>query len=133
SYTMQQAVEDKTVTPLLYEERIPDLNVNDKAIDVWFDRITEKLTEQQKTDLKKKFSQKGQIYQTEGRIELIAHDISDHFQNFKQQNLKGQLACDSKISAIRYKIALDKIGKVSSVVAISAPDKREGHEAVDQD
>ena len=133
SYTMQQAVEDKTVTPLLYEERIPELNVNDKAIDTWFERITQKLTEQQKTDLKKKFSQKGQIYQTEGRIELIAHDISDHFQNFKQQGLKGQLACDSKVSAIRYKIALDKIGKVSSVVSMSAPDTREGHEAVDQD
>jgi len=133
SYTMQQAVEDKTVTPLLYEERIPDLNVNDKAIDAWFERITQKLTEQQKTDLKKKFSQKGQIYQTEGRIELIAHDISDHFQNFKQQGLKGQLACDSKVSAIRYKIALDNIGKVSSVVAMSAPDTREGHEAVDKD
>lgn len=133
SYTMQQAVEDGTVTPLLYEERIPDLNVNDKAIDAWFERITQKLTEQQKTDLKKKFSQKGQIYQTEGRIELIAHDISDHFQNFKQQGLRGQLACDSKASAIRYKLALDKIGKVTSVVAMSAPDTREGHEAVDQD
>lgn len=133
SYTMQQAVEDKTVTPLLYEERIPDLNMNDKAIDAWFERITQKLTEQQKTDLKRKFSQKGQIYQTEGRIELIAHDISDHFQNFKQQALKGQLACDSRVSAIRYKMALDKIGKVSSVVAMSAPDTREGHEAVDQE
>jgi type I restriction enzyme R subunit len=133
SYTMQQAVEDGTVTPLLYEERIPDLNVNDKAIDAWFERITQKLTEQQKTDLKKKFSQKGQIYQTEGRIELIAHDISDHFQNFKEQGLKGQLACDSKVSAIRYKVALDKIDKVTSVVAMSAPDTREGHEAVDQD
>jgi len=133
SYTMQQAVEDKTVTPLLYEERIPDLNMNDKAIDAWFERITQKLTEQQKTDLKKKFSQKGQIYQTEGRIELIAHDISDHFQNFKQQSLKGQLACDSRPSAIRYKIALDKIGKVSSVVVMSAPDTREGHEEVNQD
>jgi len=133
SYTMQQAVEDKTVTPLLYEERIPDLNINEKAIDAWFERITQKLTEQQKTDLKIKFSQKGQIYQTEGRIELIAHDISDHFQNFKQQGLKGQLACDSKVSAIRYKVALDKIGKVSSVVAMSAPDTREGHEAVDQE
>ncbi|MCU7939707.1 MAG: HsdR family type I site-specific deoxyribonuclease [gamma proteobacterium symbiont of Bathyaustriella thionipta] len=133
SYTMQQAVEDKTVTPLLYEERIPDLNVNDKAIDAWFDRITEKLTDKQKSDLKKKFSQKGQIYQTEGRIELIAHDISDHFQNFKKQGLKGQLACDSKVSAIRYKIALDDIGKVTSVVAMSAPDTREGHEAVDQE
>lgn len=133
SYTMQQAVEDKTVTPLLYEERIPELNVNDKAIDTWFERSTSKLTDKQKTDLKKKFSQKGQIYQTEGRIELIAYDIADHFQNFKQQGLKGQLACDSKASAIRYKKALDKIGTVTSVVAMSAPDTREGHEAVDQE
>ncbi|KPU83084.1 DEAD/DEAH box helicase [Psychromonas sp. PRT-SC03] len=133
TYTMQQAVEDKTVTPLLYEERIPELNVNDKAIDAWFDRITEKLSEKQLTDLKRKFSQKGQIYQTEGRIELIAHDISDHFQNFKQQGLKGQLACDSKASAIRYKEMLDKIGKVTSVVAMSPPDAREGHEVVDQE
>lgn len=131
SYTMQQAVKDKTVTPLLYEERIPELNTNDQAIDAWFERITQKLTNDQKTDLKRKFSQKGQIYQTEGRIELIAHDISDHFQNFKQQHLKGQLACDSKASAIRYKLALDKIGKVSSVVAMSPPDTREGHDTVD--
>ncbi|MCP4586141.1 type I restriction endonuclease subunit R [Pseudoalteromonas sp.] len=133
SYTMQQAVEDKTVTPLLYEERIPELNVNDKAIDAWFERSTSKLTDEQKADLKKKFSQKGQIYQTEGRIDLIAYDIADHFQNFKQQGLKGQLACDSKASAIRYKKALDKIGTVTSVVAMSAPDTREGHEAVDQE
>ena len=133
SYTMQQAVEDKTVTPLLYEERIPDLNVNDKAIDAWFDRITDKLTEKQRTDLKKKFSQKGQIYQTEGRLELIAHDISDHFQNFRRQGLKGQLACDSKASAIRYKQLLDKIGKVTSVVAMSPPDSREGHDDVDSE
>ncbi|MEK6198927.1 MAG: HsdR family type I site-specific deoxyribonuclease [Psychrobacter sp.] len=131
SYTMQQAVKDKTVTPLLYEERIPELNTNDQAIDSWFDRITQKLTDDQKTDLKRKFSQKGQIYQVEGRIELIAHDISDHFQNFKQQHLKGQLACDSKASAIRYKMALDKIGKVTSVVAMSPPDTREGHDTVD--
>ena len=133
SYTMQQAVEDKTVTPLLYEERIPELNVNDKAIDAWFERSTSKLSDKQRTDLKKKFSQKGQIYQTEGRIDLIAYDISDHFQNFKQQGLKGQLACDSKASAIRYKNALDKIGSVTSVVAMSPPDTREGHDVVDQD
>ncbi|EDK25997.1 possible type I restriction enzyme (restriction subunit) [Vibrionales bacterium SWAT-3] len=131
SYTMQQAVEDKTVTPLLYEERLPELSTNDKALDAWFDRITDKLTEKQRTDLKKKFAQKGQIYQTEGRIELIAHDISDHFQNFKRQGLKGQLACDSKASAIQYKKLLDQIGKVSSVVAMSPPDTREGHDTVD--
>ena len=88
SYTMQQAVADKTVT-FAFEERIPELNTNDAAIDKWFDRITQKLTIEQKADLKRKFAKKGQVYQVEGRIELIAHDISDHFQNFKQQGLKG--------------------------------------------
>lgn len=131
SYTMQQAVKDGTVTPLLYEERIPELNTNDSAIDAWFERITADLSDKQKSDLKKKFAQKGQVYQAEGRIELIAYDISDHFQNFKTQGLKGQLACDSKASAIRYKQLLDKIGKVTSVVAMSPPDTREGHEDVD--
>lgn len=133
SYTMQQAVQDGTVTPLLYEERIPELNTNDAAIDAWFERITTKLSDKQKSDLKKKFAQKGQVYQAEGRIELIAHDISDHFQNFKSQGLKGQLACDSKASAIRYKQLLDKIGKVTSVVAMSPPDTREGHDDVDSE
>jgi type I restriction enzyme R subunit len=133
SYTMQQAVEDGTVTPLLYEERIPDLSTNDKAIDAWFERITKDLSEKQRADLKRKFAQKGQVYQTEGRLELIAYDISDHFQNFKNQGLKGQLACDSKASAIRYKMLLDKIGKVTSVVAMSPPDTREGHDNVDSE
>lgn len=131
SYTMQQAVEDKTVTPLLYEERVPELSTNDKAIDAWFDRITDSLSEKQRTDLKKKFAQKGQIYQVEGRLELIAHDISDHFQNFKDQGLKGQLACGSRSSAIQYKQLLDKIGKVTSVVAMSPPDTRDGHDSVE--
>jgi type I restriction enzyme R subunit len=133
AYTMQQAVKDGTVTPLLYEERIPELNTNDSAIDAWFERITADLTDKQKSDLKRKFAQKGQVYQAEGRIELIAYDISDHFQNFKLQGLKGQLACDSKASAIRYKQLLDKIGKVTSVVAMSPPDTRDGHEDVNSE
>ncbi len=40
--------------------------------------------------------------------------------------LKGQLATDSKLSAIRYKKHLDATGLVSSAVVISPPDTREG-------
>ena len=46
--------------------------------------------------------------------------------------LKGQLATDSKLSAIRYKKALDATGLVTSAVVISAPDTREGHEDTDE-
>jgi len=132
AYTMQRAVEDGTVTPLLYEERIPELGTNAKAIDHWFARITEGLTDKQKTDLKKKFSRKGVIYQSDSRIELIAHDISDHFVKNIFDGMKGQLATDSKLSAIRYKKYLDDIGLVSSAVVMSSPDTREGHSEVDE-
>lgn len=132
AYTMQRAVEDGTVTPLLYEERVPELGTNAKAIDNWFERITEGLTDKQRADLKKKFAQKGQIYQSESRIELIAHDIADHFVKNVADGLKAQLATDSRTSAIRYKKYLDESGVVSSAIVMSPPDTREGHEEVDE-
>ena len=133
AYTMQRAVEDKTVTPLLYEERIPDLDVNERAIDSWFDRITEGLTEEQKTDLKKKFGRKGQVYQAEDRIHLIALDIAYHFVKNIPDGLKGQIACDSKTTAIQYKKFLDEAGLFESAIIMSPPDTREGNTDVDEE
>lgn len=135
AYTMQRAVEDGTVTPLLYEERRPELDVNESAIDNWFEKITAKLTEEQRTDLKKKFANKGAIYGSENRIELIAWDIATHFSdNIKslRMGLKGQLATDSKLNAIRFKKFLDQTGLVTSAVVISPPDTREGHSEVNE-
>lgn len=135
AYTMADATTDGTVTPLLYEERRPVLDVNDKAIDNWFDKITLGLSDKQKSDLKEKYGKKGPVYGSASRIELIAWDIAVHFsENFKSLDtgLKGQLATDSKLSAIRYKRALDATGLVTSAVVISPPDTREGHEDVDE-
>ncbi|EKN3392654.1 type I restriction endonuclease subunit R [Yersinia enterocolitica] len=132
AYTMQRAVKDKAVTPLLYEERIPDLEVNDRVIDAWFDRITDGLSEAQKTDLKRKYARKGEIYSSDDRIRLIALDIATHFSKNIDEGLKGQLACDSKISAIKYKKYLDEAGLFESAVVISAPDTREGNTEVDE-
>lgn len=132
AYTMQRAVEDKTVTPLLYEERIPDLEVNERAIDSWFERITLGLNEQQQADLKRKFARKGEIYSAEDRIKLIAFDIASHFSNHIVEGLKGQLACDSKASAVLYKKYLDEAGLFESAVVMSPPDSREGNTEVDE-
>ncbi|EIU6808341.1 TPA: HsdR family type I site-specific deoxyribonuclease [Vibrio parahaemolyticus] len=132
AYTMQRAVEDQTVTPLLYEERIPDLEVNERAIDSWFERITEGLSDDQKADLKRKFAKKGQVYGSDDRIRLIALDIANHFVKNIDEGLKGQLACDSKASAIKYKKYLDEAGLFESAVVMSPPDSREGNTAVDE-
>lgn len=132
AYTMQRAVEDQTVTPLLYEERIPDLDVNERAIDSWFERITAGLSDEQKADLKRKFAKKGQVYGAEDRIRLIALDIANHFDKNIEEGLKGQLACDSKASAIKYKKYLDEAGLFESAVVMSPPDTREGNTDVDE-
>ena len=135
AYTMRDAVSDGTVTPLLYEERRPLLDINDAAIDNWFEKITLGLSEKQQSDLKAKYGKKGPVYGSGNRIDLIAWDIAVHFKtNFKDLDLglKGQIATDSKLSAIRYKKALDATGLVSSAVVISSPDTREGHEEVDE-
>ncbi|WP_211461079.1 type I restriction endonuclease subunit R [Collimonas silvisoli] len=135
AYTMQRAVDDETVAPLLYEERVPELDVNQAAVNRWFDKITLGLSDQQKADLKRKFATKGAIYSAANRIDLIAWDIAVHFsENIKKvfPELKGQIATASKQDAIRYKKALDLTGLVSSAVIISAPDTREGNIAVDE-
>jgi type I restriction enzyme R subunit len=135
AYTMRDAVSDGTVTPLLYEERKPVLDINDTAIDNWFEKITLGLSDKQKSDLKAKYGKKGPVYGSANRIDLIAWDIAVHFKtNFKDLDLglKGQIATDSKLSAIRYKKALDATGEVTSAIVISSPDSREGHEEVDE-
>lgn len=132
AYTMQRAVEDQTVTPLLYEERVPDLSVNARAIDSWFERITEGLNDEQKADLKRKFSKKGQVYSADDRIRLIALDVAQHFEKNIDDGLKGQLACDSKASAIKYKKYLDEAALFESAVVMSPPDSREGNTEVDE-
>lgn len=135
AYTMRDATNDGTVTPLLYEERKPVLNINEEAIDNWFDKITLGLSDMQKSDLKEKYGKARRVYGSLNRIDLIAWDIAVHFKtNFKDLDLglKGQLATDSKLSAVRYKKAFDATGLVSSAVIISPPDTREGHDDVDE-
>ncbi|APR65975.1 DEAD/DEAH box helicase [Thalassolituus oleivorans] len=132
AYTMQRAVEDQAVTPLLYEERIPDLDVNERAIDSWFERITEGLLDEQKADLKRKFAKKGQVYGADDRIRLIALDIANHFVKNIDDGLKGQIACDCRSSAIKYKKYLDEAGLFESAVVMSPPDTREGNTSVDE-
>ena len=136
AYTMQRAVEDETVAPLLYEERVPELDINEEAVNRWFEKITANLSDAQRTDLKRKFAKKGAIYGAANRIELIAWDIATHFsENIKSlgTGLKGQVATDSKLDAIRYKKALDETGLVTSAVVMSPPDTREGNSDVDED
>lgn len=140
SYPMRQAVEDKAVTPILYEGRMSDLHGDQKAIDKWFDRITKDLSDEQKLDLKKKFRREEELTKSSERLYEIAFDIATHFcENFKGTKFKGQFAVSSKAMALKYHQLFEEIGeayperKVSTRVIISAPDTREDNETIEEE
>ncbi|PPD31927.1 MAG: restriction endonuclease subunit R [Methylomonas sp.] len=133
-YTMNQAVADGAVTPLLYEGRMSELHGDKAQIDKWFERITKDLTAEQQADLKKKFRREEELSKSEQRLAEIAYDIGQHFKdNYRGTGKKGQFAVSSKAMALRYKKYFDEFGDVSTEVMISPPDTREGNKSVDED
>lgn len=130
-YTINDAVEDKAVVPLLYEGRHVIQDVDQKPIDTWFERVCKDLSEKQVIDLKRKFSKIEKLNLTDQKIFMIAYDVSEHYsKNWQGTGFKAQIATDSKAAALKFKKCLDEIGKVSSEVVISAPDERKGYEDV---
>jgi len=133
-YAIDEAVADGAVVPLLYEGRLVEQQVSGAVIDRWFDKISEGLTENQKLDLKRKFSRMDALAKTDQAIRAKAFDISEHFrQHWQGTGFKAQLIAPSKAAAVRFKEVLDEIGHVSSAIVISPPDENEGNEEVDQE
>lgn len=132
-YTIDKAVADGAVVPLLYEGRFVHQQVDQIPIDEWFKRYTSGLTEAQRADMKRKYSSADQLNRTEQKVRAIAWDLSTHYQtNFQSTGLKGQLVTPSKAEALLYKRFLDEFGLVTSEVLISPPDTREGYEDVEE-
>jgi len=132
TYAIDQAVADGAIVPLLYEGRMVELEQNQSAIDIWFERHTQGLTDQQKADLKKKYARAEMLNKAEQVIYMRAFDISEHYrQNWQGTGFKAQLVAPNKAAALRYKAFLDELGAVSSEVIISPPDEREGFDEID--
>jgi type I restriction enzyme, R subunit len=133
AYTIDQAVADNAVVPLVYEGRHVPQDIDARPIDAWFEKYTAALTQEQKSDLKRKYSTADQLNRVEQKIRAEAWDVSVHFRStFQGTPFKGQLVAPSKADALLYKRFLDEFGIVTSEVLMSAPDTREGYSDVDE-
>ena len=135
TYTIDQAVADKAVVPLLYEGRAAKLSINSQQIDKGFNRLAEPLTEYATKDLKKKFSTIRQVYESEHVIEEIAYDISKHFcKNWQGTGFKAQLAVPKIDTAIKYQKYFEGQTnpelKLDTAVVFTPPDSRQDHDDV---
>jgi type I restriction enzyme R subunit len=133
-YSITDAVADGAVVPLLYEGRHKLIEVNEKPLDNYFERVSEPLTPYGKAALKRKFSSTNQLNKAEEVVYARAWDISDHYEQnvqgifFGGLKGKGQLVAPNKTTALRYREFLKEIGKVSCEVLISEPDMRENYD-----
>ncbi len=133
SYTIRDAVADEAVVPLLFEGRHILQTVNQPAVDKMFEALCEGLTPEQRADLKRKFASKEELIRLDGRLYLVAWDVSQHFSNsWKGTGFKGQLTAPGKKEAIALKRLLDSFGKVTSEVIISGPTEIENPEEHDK-
>lgn len=122
-YTMQRALAEQMITPLLYEERQAQLVLDPQRLQLWFDRAG--LNAQQQANSLRALARKPLLQSALARIEMIAWDIALHFNTTIKQTgsgLKGLVATSSKQDAVRYHYYLQQTGLVSSAVLISPPE-----------
>jgi type I restriction enzyme R subunit len=119
TYTIDQSLEDDTTVEILYQGRLADIHLEGADLDVIFDRVFKRRTEEEKAEIKKRYAREQDLAEAESRIERVALDIIDHFENEIARPFKGMVVTTSKRAAIRYKKKLDQFNGPESRVVVS--------------
>ncbi len=118
-YTIDDALADEIVLPLIYEGRFVDLHQDKQEIDRLTERITADLSEAEKKQLQKYVETKI-IKDNPKRITEIAYDVEKHYlERFAGTGLKAQIVAPSKYSAILFQKYFETSGKINTAIVIS--------------
>jgi type I restriction enzyme R subunit len=91
-YDIQRAVQDGATVPIYYESRLAKLELDPDEkpnLDEEFEEVTEGEEEHRKEKLKSKWAALEALVGTEKRINLIAADLVEHFEN-RLEGLEGK-------------------------------------------
>src|SRR5450759_4244676 len=136
-YDIQRAVEDKATVPIYYESRLAKLELKASErpyIDPEFEEVTEGEEIERKEKLKTRWAQLEAIVGSDRRLELVARDLVDHFENrLAAMDGKAMVVCMSRRIAVelyRQVVALrpewhgdgDDEGSIKVVMTGSASD-----------
>ncbi|MCB0746098.1 MAG: type I restriction endonuclease subunit R [Ignavibacteriae bacterium] len=130
-YDFKQSIEDRATVPLYYENRIPELQLDDK--DLFDEKIQDiieaaELDDAQERKLEREFSREYHLITREDRLNKIANDIVEHFMGRGYKG-KAMMVCIDKPTAVKmYDKVKDKwateISKLEDSVLV-ARDNRE--------
>ncbi|WP_103653494.1 type I restriction endonuclease subunit R [Campylobacter concisus] len=126
-YTIDDAVKDGAVLPLLYEGRYVGQKVLDaEGLTRKFDLISRELSDEAKRDLQQKWARFERVASSEQRLELIAVDINEHIKKtLKKSGFKAMLATQRKYDAIKYHEIFEEFGEIKSAYVISSNEHEE--------
>ncbi|OSQ25607.1 deoxyribonuclease HsdR [Campylobacter concisus] len=128
-YTIDDAVKDGAVLPLLYEGRYVGQGVLDaNGLTSEFDLISKKLSDEAKMDLQQKWARLERVASSERRLLRIAADINEHFENtlnMTNGGFKAMLATQRKYDAIKYHQIFEEFGEIKSAYVISSNEHEE--------
>lgn len=118
-YTIDDALQDKIVLPLIYEGRYVPLYDDATQIDRRYDRVSENLTNKQKYILQRKVEKKV-VAENPDRIREICYDVQRHYTaRFQGTGLKAQLVAPSKYAALIMQKFFEREGKIQTALVVS--------------
>lgn len=129
-YSLDDALHDNAIVPLIYEGKMVDQEVSKEQIDKKLDLITKKLSDEQRLEVMQKWSRFEKVASTEKRIGLVATDIAENYLKYwKDTGFNAMLATNKKVDAVRYyRFFEEYFPELKTAVVISSPDMREGED-----
>jgi type I restriction enzyme R subunit len=108
-YNFRQSVEDHNTVPLYYENRIPEVQLNNDDLNEEMEAIIDaaELDENQQAKLEREFRREYQLITRDDRLEKIAEDLVDHYMG-RGVLAKAMVVCIDKATAVR---TYDKVQK----------------------
>jgi type I restriction enzyme R subunit len=129
AYKFEDGIRDKVIVPLVYEGRIIPQDVSNKKIDDYLKYILEPLNEEQREDMRRKWSRFLPLAQTRQRINMISFDNHEHFITYcKPRGFKAMVAASSRATAIDLQHAINQIGGVKAAALICPENVSENDE-----
>jgi type I restriction enzyme R subunit len=122
TYTIDQSLEDGATVEILYQGRLADIHLEGETLDRLFDRVFSEKTDEEKAEIQKRYARTQDLAEAQPRIDRVALDIIEHFENDVPTPFKGMVVTTSKEAAVRYKETLDNLNGPESRVIVS-----EGH------
>ena len=120
TYTIDQAVKDGATVQILYEGREAEVKVTGDSLDSLFDEYFSDRSEEEKSEIKRRYGTQSAILEAPQRIRRVCLDIIRHYnEHIRPNGFKAMIVTNSRSAAITYKEMLDEEDGPESAVIIS--------------